>query len=405
MRCTPLATRLSTMFRAMVTMAPPCRTARRRARSVRDAPDRLPEDGAQPGGFGPPRVRQVDLVVPAGRGEPVGRHELPVHPGDRRLLVVVGADVEHLHAEPLGELLEAHLLQGGEVLLLPACGLQRLGDDVLGDPVRLDDHHRPVPGRLLPRVEHLEVVGGPQPLERTDRVDPAEPGLRDRAHGVGGGEQRLHHRGVLRRGVRVPVTVGHEEAQGGDVDELEVAPGRVEVAAVLLDVVAVRHTAPSVAQNGSAGRGHRGIVVAMRTFTGADDLEGARFTDVSLARARFTRASLAGVVMRAVDVSGADIDAPWLLDGESTFLVNGADVAPLVEAELNRRCPGRAGRRATTPEGLRHAWAAVERTWEATLARVAAMPEGTTDVPVDGEWSFSQTLRHLIMATDTWLRG
>lgn len=143
----------------------------------------------------------------------------------------------------------------------------------------------------------------------------------------------------------------------------------------------------------------------MRTFTGADDLEGARFTDVSLARARFTRASLAGVVMRAVDVSGADIDAPWLLDGESTFLVNGVDVAPLVEAELNRRFPGRAGRRATTPEGLRDAWAAVERTWEATLARVAAMPEGTTDVPVDGEWSFSQTLRHLIMATDTWLRG
>lgn len=143
----------------------------------------------------------------------------------------------------------------------------------------------------------------------------------------------------------------------------------------------------------------------MRTFTGADELEGARFTDVSLAGARFTRASLAGVVMRAVDVAGADIDAPWLLDGESTFLVNGVDVAPLVEAELNRRFPGHADRRASTPQGLRDAWAAVEHTWEATLARVAIMPEGTTDVSVDGEWSFSQTLRHLIMATDTWLRG
>ena len=33
------------------------------------------------------------------------------------------------------------------------------------------------------------------------------------------------------------------------------------------------------------------------------------------------------------------------------------------------------------------------------------MPAGTVDVSVDGEWSFAQTLRHLILATDTWLRG
>ena len=33
------------------------------------------------------------------------------------------------------------------------------------------------------------------------------------------------------------------------------------------------------------------------------------------------------------------------------------------------------------------------------------MPAGTPDVSVDGEWSFAQTLRHLVMATDTWLGG
>jgi len=49
--------------------------------------------------------------------------------------------------------------------------------------------------------------------------------------------------------------------------------------------------------------------------------------------------------------------------------VNGVDVIPLVEAELNRRLPGRAGRRATDPYGLRAAWAALERTWAATLER------------------------------------
>jgi hypothetical protein len=31
------------------------------------------------------------------------------------------------------------------------------------------------------------------------------------------------------------------------------------------------------------------------------------------------------------------------------------------------------------------------------------MPAGTTDICVDGEWSFAQTLRHLVMATDVWL--
>ena len=78
-------------------------------------------------------------------------------------------------------------------------------------------------------------------------------------------------------------------------------------------------------------------------------------------------------------------------------------MVPFVEAELNRRFPGRADRRAADPDGLRAAWAALERTWAATLERVAAMPAGTVDVSVDGEWSFAQTLRHLVMATDTWL--
>ena len=141
----------------------------------------------------------------------------------------------------------------------------------------------------------------------------------------------------------------------------------------------------------------------MATFTPSDDLQGAEFVDVSLRGARFVRADLSGVVMRAVDVAGADIDAPWLTDGESSLRVNGVDVAPLVEAELNRRFPGRAHRRAAEPEGLRAAWAELEATWAATLARIEAMPGGTVDVAVDGEWSFAQTLRHLVMATDVWL--
>lgn len=141
----------------------------------------------------------------------------------------------------------------------------------------------------------------------------------------------------------------------------------------------------------------------MAAFNQSDDLSGAHFTDVNLRGARFVRCDLSGTVMRGVDAGGADIDAPWLFDGGATLRVNGVDVVPFVEAELNRRFPGRSQRRAADPEGLRAAWAVLERTWTATLERAAAMPAGTVDISVDGEWSFAQTLRHLVMATDTWL--
>ena len=141
----------------------------------------------------------------------------------------------------------------------------------------------------------------------------------------------------------------------------------------------------------------------MDDSTHSGDLQGAQFADANLRGARFVRADLSGVVMRGVDVQGAEIDAPWLLEGDSSLVVNGVDVVPFVDAELNRRFPGRADRRAGDPDGLRAAWAALERAWAATLERAEAMPPGTVDVSVGGEWSFAQTLRHLVMATDTWL--
>src|SRR6266511_5405887 len=110
----------------------------------------------------------------------------------------------------------------------------------------------------------------------------------------------------------------------------------------------------------------------MATFTRSDDLQAAEFVGADLRGARFVGADLSGVVMRAVDVSGADIDAPWLFDGESFLRVNGVDVIPLVEAELNRRFPGRADRRAADPDGLRAAWATLEQPHVADHALGAA---------------------------------
>lgn len=96
----------------------------------------------------------------------------------------------------------------------------------------------------------------------------------------------------------------------------------------------------------------------MATFTGEHDLEGAQFRGASLRGARFVECDLSGVVARAVDLDGADLDAPWLIEGGAALTINGVDVVPYVDAELNRRFPGREQRRAADPEGLRRAWAA-----------------------------------------------
>lgn len=142
----------------------------------------------------------------------------------------------------------------------------------------------------------------------------------------------------------------------------------------------------------------------MATFTRSDDLQGAQFVDADLHEARFVRADLSGAVMRGVDVGGLEIDSPWLLEDGGPLLVNGVDIVPLVDAELDRRFPGRSERHATDPAALRSAWAAVQRSWASALERAAALPDGAVDESVDGEWSFAQTLRHLVMGTDIWLR-
>lgn len=127
------------------------------------------------------------------------------------------------------------------------------------------------------------------------------------------------------------------------------------------------------------------------------------FENRSLRGSRFVGCDLSGVVVRGSEVAGMEVDSPWLWECGSRFLVNGVDVVPLVDAELNRRFPGRELRAAADPEGLRAAWAAVEGAWTQLTARAAALPTETVVASVAGEWSFAQTLRHLVMATDCWL--
>ena len=138
----------------------------------------------------------------------------------------------------------------------------------------------------------------------------------------------------------------------------------------------------------------------MTTYSGSKDFEGASFVNTSFKGATLRFSDVSGVTMRSVDVDGLEIDSHDLFFG--SLLVNGVDVVPLVDAELNRRFPGRELQSAQTVEGLREGWEAVQSAWEAT---VASTPSELVDAHVEDEWSLAQTLRHLVLATDAWLGG
>ena len=138
----------------------------------------------------------------------------------------------------------------------------------------------------------------------------------------------------------------------------------------------------------------------MADYSWTREFEGASFLRSSFAGATFRSSDLSGVKMRSVDVGGLDIDSHDLFFG--SLFVNGVDVVPLVEAELNRQFPGRELQKAQTPEGLREAWTAVQAAWRTTVDET---PREHVDAHVEDEWSLAQTLRHLILATDCWLRG
>lgn len=129
------------------------------------------------------------------------------------------------------------------------------------------------------------------------------------------------------------------------------------------------------------------------------DLSGAQLRAVDLTDARFRGVYLRGVVMRGVEL--VDVD----LHGEiENLTINGVDIGPLVNAELDRRYPDRAKMRPADPAGFREAWDILDRLWSETVERARRLRPELLQRSVDGEWSFIETLRHLVFATDSWIR-
>ena len=140
-----------------------------------------------------------------------------------------------------------------------------------------------------------------------------------------------------------------------------------------------------------------------------EDLRGSRFERVDLTGAEFRAADLSRATFRGVDMSGVVMSGVELVDVRidaevRNVVVNGVDIGPLVEAELDRRDPDRVKMRPTDPAGFREAWSLVERRWDATVERARRLEPEVLHQSVAGEWSFIETLRHLVFATDAWVR-
>jgi hypothetical protein len=139
------------------------------------------------------------------------------------------------------------------------------------------------------------------------------------------------------------------------------------------------------------------------------DLSGARFENVELNGADFHGVQLSDARFRSVDFSRVEMRGVDLIDvdisGEvENLVINGVDVTPLIESELDRRHPDRVKMRPTDPDGFREAWHVLDRLWGGTIDRARRFTPDQLRESVNGEWSFIDTLRHLSFATDSWVR-
>ncbi|MER7557743.1 DinB family protein [Nocardioides sp. NPDC126508] len=142
-----------------------------------------------------------------------------------------------------------------------------------------------------------------------------------------------------------------------------------------------------------------------------EKVEKAAYVDTDRFRgALITQSDLGGLEIRdcwfeerlkIVDCWGRDV---YLGGDFGRVVVNDVDVTAYVESELDRIEPNRVlAREAETADEIRAAWAAIEATWAETVTQVRALSAELAHQRVDDEWSFIETLRHLLHASDKWL--
>ena len=128
----------------------------------------------------------------------------------------------------------------------------------------------------------------------------------------------------------------------------------------------------------------------------------ATFRQADLTGARFRDCDLTGVRIASSQVDDFTISG---FDGRAgKVVVDDVDVTAFVSSELDRRYPERVQLRSmVTADDYRAMWKLLDQLWSETIDQVRQLPENDRQQRVDDEWSFVETLRHLIFAIDTWL--
>lgn len=132
----------------------------------------------------------------------------------------------------------------------------------------------------------------------------------------------------------------------------------------------------------------------------AEEFEG------DLADAVFWGADLRGATFRDVDLTGARISHALVVDVEvdafiDKVVINGVDVTSYVN-EHDRWYPLRAMLRPQNSDEMRATWVALQSEWSATIAQAQELGESKANESVNGEFSFVETVRHLVFAIDKW---
>lgn len=129
------------------------------------------------------------------------------------------------------------------------------------------------------------------------------------------------------------------------------------------------------------------------------DLSDAIFWAVDLRRTRFRDVDFTGV--RTQHVILCDVEFDGTID---SVVINGVDVTDYV----NRHDPWqplRSMQEPVTADEVRRSWTAFTQAWDDTIAQALTLPAALCAVSVDGEWSFTETLRHLLFVADKWVLG
>ncbi|GAA4249805.1 DinB family protein [Dactylosporangium darangshiense] len=139
------------------------------------------------------------------------------------------------------------------------------------------------------------------------------------------------------------------------------------------------------------------------------DLANSRFQLTQFSDVEFSGCEIANTRLHIMELSRVRLTGVELTDVEisgdvGNLKVNGVEVGPLVEAELDRLYPDRVKMRPADAAGFREAWDTLERLWEETVQRARRLDPEQLHESVGGEWSFIETLRHLVLVTDGWIR-